>query len=113
VADALVTTIERRTHRRWTPNRPELTGVRIRAGSDAVVLNCSPQGAKLATLMRLLPGRPCVLAWPAMDGTHPVSGLVIRCGVGKLDATHGVWYHAAVRFDGPAEFLRVAATHTG
>ena len=111
--DGAVVTVERRAEQRWIPRTPELSAARIRPGSEAQVLNCSTCGLFVSTPMRLLPGRRCTVAWPAMRGTPAVTGAVVRSEVGKLDAKAGVSYHAAVQIDGPASFLREHDTRVG
>jgi hypothetical protein len=96
---------ERRGAQRWTPGIHDLVRVRVRAGTEATVLNCSMAGACLTTTMRLPPGRRCILTWPAVHGVPSVAGAVVRSMVGKLDAKHGALYHVGIKFDAPARFL--------
>jgi hypothetical protein len=109
----VATTADRRQQLRRAPDDASRTRVRIRAGRDADVINYSPTGMLLASDMRLLPGRRCVVAWPGMEGRPSACGVVVRSAVGRLDATVGVFYHAAVEFDAPASFLREAASQAG
>jgi hypothetical protein len=104
---------ERRQAFRATPGVPELQRVRIRAGPEVTALDYSELGVCVASALRLLPGRPCTVMWPALEGTPSASGVIVRSTVGKLDAAKGVLYHAAIRFSQPAAFLGVAATREG
>jgi hypothetical protein len=90
-----------------------LVTVRIRAGTDARVIDCSGGSAYLSSFMRLLPGRRCVLAWPAIEGSPMISGIVVRSAVGELHAERGIVYHAAVKFDTRVQFLREPDTQVG
>lgn len=103
---------ERRAALRWTPEKSALADVRIRAGAPAEVIDCSMAGIRLATSMRLMPGRRCTLAWPSAEGRPSVAGAVVRCDVGRL-AAEGVRYHAAIQFDSLVGFLREADTPSG
>jgi hypothetical protein len=105
--------IERRREARWRPEDVAVGRVRIRAGTEAALIDCSSTGVLISTSMRLLPGRRCVLAWPHAPGTPSAGGAIVRSSVGRLDAQTGVHYHAAVQFDTPAPFLRVVGAQGG
>lgn len=104
---------EQRRVTRVVPADTSTGRVRIRAGREARVFNYSIHGVYMASTMRLLPGRRCVLAWPELSGVPAAEGVVVRCAVGRLDPDEGVTYHAAVAFDQPTAFLRELATHAG
>jgi hypothetical protein len=103
---------ERRRKPRWIPRAAALADARIRAGSAARILNCSEDGIQLSTSMRLLPGRRCTIAWPAVDGQPAAPGAIVRCSVGRI-TDEGIAYHAAVRLDAAAAFLREDDTRGG
>jgi len=104
---------ERRSNTRWVPRDTHLVNARIKAGAPVKVLNCSHNGVQVATSMRLMPGRRCVMAWPSLEGSPLVAGAIVRCVVSALDPLAGVFYHAAVRFDTRATFIGETATHAG
>lgn len=104
---------DRRRAARARPATPELQQVRIRAGPEATVLDYSEGGVRLASTMRLLPGRACTLSWTGIPGAPSTSGPIVRSTVGRIDATRGVLYHAAVAFAQPVSFLRAPTTQQG
>jgi hypothetical protein len=104
---------EQRSEARRVPRRPELLHIRVRAGLEGRMLDCTTRSVHVATLMRLLPGRKCSLSWPALDTVPSASGIVLRCNVGLIDPHLGVQYHAVIILDGAVPFLREAATQDG
>jgi hypothetical protein len=106
-------TPERRRLARGVPHSTALRDARIRAGKEARIIDCSPAGVRLASLMRLMPGRRCTVTWPGVEGAPSASGVIVRSCVGRLDTQSGIEYQAAIGFDGEALFLREAATQSG
>lgn len=71
---------------------------RLRAGSDADVLNVSPNGVLLESTTRLLPGRRCALRIGLPAHQWAVDGEVVRCALTRVTPAGQALYRAAIRF---------------
>lgn len=103
----------RRSPRLTQEGLPEGTGVRLRAGHEALLINVSRHGILLESPTRLNPGQRCSLQWMGPVAPTSTSGVVIRAQIARRDAKQGLIYRAAVDFHEPREGAWEPVTQPG
>ncbi len=78
-----------------------VTGLRIRPGCRASLLDLSCGGLLLETETRLLPGAAVDVLLSTGSETRVMRSRVARCHVSAIHPTDGPRYRAAVEFDEP------------
>ncbi len=95
---------ERRAHRRAPSSRyPVVTGVRLRSGSGASLLNLSSGGLLLETAARLAPGAAVEVLLKVESAERVIRARVARCFVASIDPEGELRFKAALEFDRPLE----------
>jgi hypothetical protein len=90
---------DRRRSHRWPAGAVRWTGVRLRPGREAVLINLCDRGALVEGSARLHPGASVVLQLTGPARSTPIHGTVVRCQVWCLGGGAGVRYRGAIRFD--------------
>lgn len=88
-------------HPRLQPGEADRRSVRVRGGADATLVDYSRISLRVASPMRLSPGRRCTIVWPRLTGSPCVEGVVIRSCVGRVVPEQPVIYEAVVAFLAP------------
>lgn len=97
--------IERRRDARF--GQPVIAGARalLRPGCAVSLIDLSAGGALIEGPKPLRPGSRVHLQLVTDRGAFGIAAQVLRCAVSALDATMGVQYRGALRFDEPCEGL--------
>jgi hypothetical protein len=93
---------ERRAFRRVGSGRCHgVTGLRVRPGCEASLLDLSCGGLLLETESRLSPGSAVDVLLKTFAATHVVRARVARCQVASIHPLQGLRFRAAVVFERP------------
>jgi len=116
--------VDRRGSRRWPAGAIRWTGVRLRPGREAALVDLCERGALVEGAARLRPGAHVVLqlVGPCHDPSHPagpertrshsITGIVVRCQVSALCGHSGVRYRGAISFDAAIDVQVVSGSGT-
>lgn len=66
-----------------------------------MLVDCSSGGLRIASHLRLSPGRRCTIVWPLLRGCPVVEGVVARSWVGKVVCDRPVVYEAGIALEAP------------
>jgi hypothetical protein len=109
-----VSTAERRrAARSAVPPDSSLARPRIVGGADALALDVSAVGIRVATRQRLAPGRTVVMQWPGIDALQRMRAVVLRSTVARLLGEEGVEYGVALQLVDAQPALAELATRPG
>jgi hypothetical protein len=91
--------VERRRSPRLAVDAIRWTGVRMRPGREATLINLCDRGALVEGPARLHPGAAVVLHLIGPAPSSSIKGTIVRCHVSSICGRTGIRYRGAISFD--------------